>query len=54
MEVSGQLSLPGHFTSRERASGTHWIGAGLDAVEKRRFLTLLGSELQPVVCRYTD
>jgi hypothetical protein len=34
-------SLPGHFTPRERAPGTHWIGgwmgsrAGLDAVVKR-------------------
>jgi len=40
MDVSGQLSAsrPGHFTPRERAPGTHWIGgwvgpsAGLDAV----------------------
>jgi hypothetical protein len=26
MEVSGQLHAPAHFTLRERASGTHWIG----------------------------
>jgi hypothetical protein len=35
-------SLPGRFTSRERAPGTHWIGdwvgsrAGLDTVVKRK------------------
>jgi len=35
--VSGQLHAPDRFTSRERALGTHWIGAwvglraGLDA-----------------------
>jgi hypothetical protein len=34
-------SLPGHFTPREKAPGTHWIGgwvgsrAGLDAVVTR-------------------
>jgi hypothetical protein len=44
---------PGRFTPRERARGTHWIGgwvdsrAGLDDVEKRKFLTLLGLDLQP-------
>jgi hypothetical protein len=57
------------FTTRplypgERAPGIHWIGvwvdprAGLDDVEKRKFLTLPGLKLdpsvvQPVVCRYT-
>jgi hypothetical protein len=36
----------GRFTPGERATGTHWIGgwvdprAGLDDVEKRKFLTL--------------
>jgi hypothetical protein len=40
-------SRPGRFTP-----GTHWIGGwvdprtGLDVVEKRKFLTLLGLELQ--------
>jgi hypothetical protein len=40
----------------ERAPGTHWIGgwvgprAGLDDVEKRKFLTLPGLELRPL-CR---
>jgi hypothetical protein len=35
-------SRPGHFTPRERAPGTRWIGgwvgprAGLDAVSKRK------------------
>jgi hypothetical protein len=39
----------------ERAPDTHWIGgwvdptAGLDDLEKRKFLTLLGLELQPSV-----
>jgi hypothetical protein len=39
------------FTPGERAPGTHWIGgwvgprAGLDDVEKRKFLTLPGLEL---------
>jgi hypothetical protein len=45
-------SRPGHFTPREIAPGTHWIGgwveprAGLDDVEKRKFLTLPGLELR--------
>jgi hypothetical protein len=40
------------FTPGERAHGTHWIGglvdpgAGLDDVEKRKFLILPGLELQ--------
>jgi len=43
-------SRPGHFTPRERAPGTHWIGdyvetsAGLDAVVKRKI---------PSPCRYS-
>jgi hypothetical protein len=47
-------SRPGRFTPRERVSGTHWIGgwvgakAGLDDVEKRKFLTLSGLELRPL------
>jgi hypothetical protein len=55
-------SRPGRFTPGERAPGTHLIGgwvdprAGLDDVEKRKFLTLPGlrtpttqlSSLQPV------
>jgi hypothetical protein len=47
-------SLPGRFTPGERAPGTHWIGgwvgprAGLDDVEKRKFLTLPGLELRPL------
>jgi hypothetical protein len=49
-------SRSGHFTFGERAPGTHWIGGwmdprpGLDNVEKRKFLTLSGLELQPL-CR---
>jgi hypothetical protein len=56
----------GRFTSGERATVTHWIGgwvdprAGLDDMEKRQFLTLLGLELRPfgrpsmLTGRYTD
>jgi hypothetical protein len=54
-----------HFTPGERGPGTHWIGswvglrAGLDDVEKRKFLTLLGLELRALgrparSRRYTD
>jgi hypothetical protein len=56
---------PGLLYPRERNPGTHWIGdrvdprAGLDDVEKRKFLTLQGLEprpsvVQPVASRYTD
>jgi hypothetical protein len=44
-------SRPGRFTLGERAPGTHWIEswvgprAGLDDVEKKKFLTLLRLEL---------
>jgi hypothetical protein len=47
-------STPGRFTPEERAPGTHWIGgwvgprAGLDDVEKRKFLSLPGLELRPL------
>jgi hypothetical protein len=42
------------FTSRPLYPGTHWIGgwvdhrAGLDDVEKRKFLTLPGLEIRPL------
>jgi hypothetical protein len=45
-------SCPGRFTPRERAPGTHWIEgcvdprAGLDDLEKKKFLTLPGLKLQ--------
>jgi hypothetical protein len=45
---------PGRFTRRERAPGTHRIGgwvnriASQDDVERRKFLTLPGLELQPL------
>jgi hypothetical protein len=45
-------SRPGRLTPRERAPGTHWIGgwvdprAGLDDVERRKFLTLPRFELR--------
>jgi hypothetical protein len=57
------VSRPGRVTPGERAPGTHWIGgwvglrAGLDDVEKRKFLTLPGLELRPLgrpARRYTD
>jgi hypothetical protein len=55
--VGGEWSVPRpcRFTPGERALGTHWTGgwveprAGLDATEKRKFLTLLGLELRPLV-----
>jgi hypothetical protein len=49
-------SCPCCFTPKERAPGTHWIGAwlvpiaGLDNIEKLKFLTLLGLEPQPLSC----
>jgi hypothetical protein len=54
--VGGEWSIsrPGRFTPGERAPVTHWIkgwvdlGAGLDDLEKRKFLTLPGLELRPV------
>jgi hypothetical protein len=47
-------SHPGRFAPREGAPGSHWIGglvgpkAGLDDVEKRKFLTLQELELRPL------
>jgi hypothetical protein len=47
-------SRSGRFTSVERAPGTHWIGgwinprAGLDDLEKGKFLSLSGLELWPL------
>jgi hypothetical protein len=51
--VGGEWSVsrPGRFTPEERAPGIHWIGgwvgsrAGLDDMEKRKFLPLPGLEL---------
>jgi hypothetical protein len=56
MEPKGEWSAsrPYRFTLGERAPSTHWIGgwvgprAGLDAVEKRKFLTLPELEFQPL------
>jgi hypothetical protein len=45
-------SRPGPFTQLETAPGTHWIGGwvgprtGLDDMEKRKSLPLLGLELR--------
>jgi hypothetical protein len=54
-------SRPDNFTPGERAPGTHWTGgwvkprAGLDALEKRKFLALLGLEpRQKNMCLYLD
>jgi hypothetical protein len=52
--MSGQLHTLAALPPGERAPGTHWIGGsvglrdGLDVVEKRIFLTLLGLELRPL------
>jgi hypothetical protein len=54
--VGGEWSAshPDSFTPGERAPGTHWIGgwvdprAGLDDVEKSKFLTQPGLELRPL------
>jgi hypothetical protein len=54
--VGGEWSTsrPGRFTPGERAPGTHSIGswvdlrAGLNDLERRKFLTLSGLELQPL------
>jgi hypothetical protein len=48
--MSGQLHTPAALPSGERTPGTYWIGgwvnprAGLDTVEKRKILPLLGIE----------
>jgi hypothetical protein len=59
-------SLPGRFTPRERAPGTHWIGgwvvprAVLDAMLKRKIPSPRRESnprtpiIQPVAQRYTD
>jgi hypothetical protein len=50
----------GRFTPGERAPGTHWMRgcvnprAGLGDMDKWKFLTPPGPELQPVASRYTD
>jgi hypothetical protein len=60
MEVSGQLHAPGRFTPRERAPGTHWMGAILDVVVKRKIPSPRRESNprtpldQPVAQRYTD
>jgi hypothetical protein len=47
------VSRPGHFIPGEKAPGTHRIGgwvesiAGLEDVEKRKFLTLLALDIRP-------
>jgi predicted oxidoreductase len=57
LELAGgewSASRRGRFTPGERAPRTHWIRGwvdprvGLDDVEKRKFLTLLGLKLQPL------
>jgi hypothetical protein len=52
--MSGQLQAPAALPPTERAPGTHWIGggvgpkAGLDDMEERKFLPILGLELRPL------
>jgi hypothetical protein len=59
LEVSGQIDAPASLLlppPREKALGTHWIGgwvgprAGLDKVEKLKFLILPGVELRLLGC----
>jgi hypothetical protein len=58
--VSGQLHVPVALARwRGPPPGTHWVEGwvglrvGLDAVEKRQFLTLPGLELRPGSCNVT-
>jgi hypothetical protein len=52
--VSGQLHAPAALPPGKEPPGTHWIGgwvdlrAGLNEMEKRKFLTLPGLELRPL------
>jgi hypothetical protein len=48
--------MPHRFTPEERDLGTHWIGliAGLDDVEKRKFLTHQDSNSEPSVVQPVD
>jgi hypothetical protein len=52
--MSGQLHAPAALPPGERALDTHWIGgwvhpsAGLDDLEKLKFLTPRGLELRPL------
>jgi hypothetical protein len=61
--VGGEWSAshPCHFTPKEKAPNTHWIRgwvgprASLDAVEQKKFLTLLGPlVIQPVASHYAN
>jgi hypothetical protein len=54
--VGGEWSAsrPSRFTPIDRVPGTHWIGgwvgprAGLEDVERRKILLVLGLELRPL------
>jgi hypothetical protein len=49
-------SCPGHYTPRESARSTHWIG-GLDAVKQIKSLDPVGNRtpiIPPAASRYTD
>jgi hypothetical protein len=54
VEGEWSASRPCRFTIGESVPSTHWVGgwvgprAGLDDVEKRKFLTLLRLELRPL------
>jgi hypothetical protein len=55
MEVTDQLHAPAALPPVKALPHTHWIGgsvnprAGLDDVEKRKFLTLSGLEIWPLI-----
>jgi hypothetical protein len=54
--MSGQHHAPAGLPPGKEPPGIHWIGdwvdprAGLDKVEKGKFLTLPGLEIQPLRC----
>jgi hypothetical protein len=54
MKVSGQLHIPAALPPGERSPDTHWIRgwmgprAGLDDVQKKKFLPLLEVRLRKV------
>jgi hypothetical protein len=60
VEGEWSASRPGCFALGQRARGTHsiggWMGsrAGLDDVEKRKFVIYRDSNSQPIASRYTD
>jgi hypothetical protein len=55
MGVSGQLHAPAPFIPWDIATGTYYIeglmdpGAGLEFLEKRKIITLVGIEHRPTI-----